>query len=378
MKYGFTEDFSSQVTLDAELMALPDSGLYLNSGVHPSITINNLLSFLSFEDFTFVNWNNATTYGVYTTTRSRSNIVHHEGKYWQSLLPNNINKNPDDEPTYWLETNLDSLKLKNFIFKVENKVYSDLRLTKRLINNQYIYDVAGDTEVLLPNDYSAWVFEPKGSDYATITINQISIQKSGTTPLNLYVINQGVLVDTLEITPSDGIVDFKNLGYSFRGQGKWIFAIDSTEVFLKYGFIDPLQYDGFVCYTATGIGNDPETATYSYGVSGNGIGFNVSVSLDSQVYIDNNMALLGNFVRATFELMTLEMFLYNSENRGNRSQQIQLDKDNLIAETKSLDMNTVARRYTSELANAKRVIAKTFDTQLSNNDEDFGIEELSV
>jgi hypothetical protein len=65
------------------------------------------------------------------------------------------------------------------------------------------------------------------------------------------------------------------------------------------------------------------------------------------------MALLGNLVRATFELMALEMFLYNSENRGNRVQQIQLDRDNLIAETKSLEMNTVARRYTSELANAK-------------------------
>lgn len=133
-----------------------------------------------------------------------------------------------------------------------------------------------------------------------------------------------------------------------------------------------------MCYTATGIGNEPETATYSYGVSGNGIGFNVSVSLDSQIYIDNNMALLGNLVRATFELMALEMFLYNSENRGNRVQQIQLDRDNLIAETKSLEMNTVARRYTSELANAKKLIAKTFDTQLANNDDDFGIEEQSV
>ena len=379
MKYGFTEDFSSQVTLDTELMALPESGLYLNSGVHPSITINNLLSFLSFEDFTFTAWSEDATYGKYLDTKKRTDIVTYEGKMYQSILGENTNNLPDEENSlYWLETNLDSLKLKNFIFKVENKVYSDLRLTKRLINNQFIYDVAGDTEVLLPNDYSAWVFEPKGSDYVTITLNQISIQKSGTTPLNLYVINQGVLIDTLEITPSNGIVDFKNLGYSFRGKGKWIFAIDSTEVFLKYGFIDPLQYDGFLCYTATGIGNNPETATYSYGVSENGIGFNVSVSLDSQVYIDNNLSLLGNFVRATFELMTLEMFLYNSENRGNRSQQIQMDRDNLIAETKSLEMNTVARRYTSELASAKRVIAKTFDTQLSNNEDDFGIEEQSL
>lgn len=377
MRYGFTEDFSSQVVLDAELLALPESGLYLNSGVHPSITINNLLSFLSFENITFEDWDVNTYYKVYSQTRNKRDIVVYEDKIYQSIKNNDATP-PFENPEYWLETNLESIKLKSFISKVEDRVYSDLRLTKRLINNQYIYNVAGSTEVLLPNDYCAWVFEPKGSDYVTITLNQISIQKSGTTTLNLYVINQGVLITTLPITPSNGIVDFKALNYSFKGKGKWIFAIDSTEVYLESGYIDPLMFDGFVCYTATGIGNSPESANYSYGFSANGIGLNVSASLDSQIYIDNNIAMLGNLVRATFELMALELFLNNSENRGNRSQQIQMDRDNLIAETKSLEMNTVARRYTNELSFAKKTISKTFDTQLSNNDVDFGIEEESV
>lgn len=378
MRYGFTEDFSSLVVLDAELTALPDSGLYLNSGVHSSITINNLLSFLSFEEFEFATWDTDATYGKYTDTRKRTDIVKHSSKIYQSLVVSNQGNRPDESPEEWLETNLESLKIKNFILKVEDRVFSDLRLTKRLINNQYIYNVSGNTEVTLPNDYCAWVFEPKGSDYVKITINQISIQKAGTTPLSLYVINQGVLIDTLEITPSNGIVDFKTLNYSFKGKGKWIFAIDSTDVYLQSGYIDPLMFDGFVCYTATGIGNSPESANYSYGFSANGIGLNVSAHLDSQVYIDNNLAMLGNLVRATFELMALELFLNNSENRGNRSQQIQMDRDNLIAETKSLEMNTVARRYTSELSFAKKTIAKTFDTQLSNNESDFGIEEDTV
>lgn len=378
MRYGFTEDFSSQVVLDAELTALPDSGLYLNSGVHPSITINNLLSFLSFEDFGFSDWSNSTTYGKYIATKKRTDIVKHAGKIYQSLGSNNLGNIPDTSSAQWLETNLESLKLKNFIFKVEDRVFSDLRLTKRLINNQYIYNVSSVNQVQLPNDYCAWVFEPKGSDYVTITINQISIQKNGTTPLNLYVINQGVLIDTLQITPSNGIVDFKPLNYSFKGKGKWIFAIDSTEVYLDSGYIDPLMYDGFVCYTATGIGNAPESANYTYGFSGNGIGLNVSAHLDSQIYIDNNLAMLGGLVRATFELMALEMFLNNSENRGNRVQQIQMDRDNLIAETKSMEMYNVARRQSNELSFAKKTISKTFDTQLSNNEVGFGIEEESV
>jgi hypothetical protein len=376
MILGITEDFSTNITLDAELTSLPSSGLYLNSGVHPSITVNNLLSFLSFEDITIADWDIATTYGIYSQTKKKSDLVSYNGKIYQCILANN-GLQPDENADEWLETNLDSLKLKNFLSKVEDRVYADLRLTKRLINNQFIYNV-GKVENLLPNDYSAWIFEPKGSDYVTIKLNQVSIQKSGTTPINLYVINQGVLVDTLTITPSDGKVEFKDLNYSFSGKGKWIFAIDSTEVFTTTSYVDMLQYDGFVCYTASGIGGSAESATYMDSIIGNGLGFNVSVELNSQLYIDNNISSLGNFVRATFELMTLELFLNNSENRGNRNQQIQMDRDNLIAETKSLDMNTVARRYNNELAIARKTIAKTFDTQLSVEISDFEIDETSI
>lgn len=377
MILGITEDFSTNITLDAELTSLPSSGLYLNSGVHPSITVNNLLSFLSFEDITISDYDEAKQYHVYSVTKSKSDLVLYQGIIYQSLTDNLGSGKPNEAPENWMPTNIESLKLKNFISKVEDKVYSDLRLTKRLINNQFIYNL-GKVESMLPNDYSAWVFEPKGSDYVTITLNQVSIQKSGTTPINMYVINQGVIVDTLAITPNNGKVDFQDLNFSFSGKGKWIFAIDSTEVFTTTSYVDMLQYDGFICYTASGIGNSPETATYSDSIIGNGIGFNVSVELNSQLYIDNNISLLGNFVRATFELMALEMFLFNSENRSNRVQQIQLDRDNLIAETKSLEMNTVARRYTNELSIARKTIAKTFDTQLSVEISDFEIDETSI
>lgn len=376
MILGITEDFSTNITLDAELTSLPSSGLYLNSGVHPSITVNNLLSFLSFEDVSITAWDINAEYEKYSISKKKTDLVSYDDKIYQCIVANS-GLQPDENTDEWLETNLESLKLKNFISKVEDKVYADLRLTKRLINNQFIYNI-GKVENLLPNNYSAWIFEPKGSDYVTMTLNQVSIQKSGTTPLSLYVINQGVLVDTLTITPSDGKVEFKNLNYSFSGKGKWIFAIDSTEVFTTTSYVDMLQYDGFVCYTASGIGNNPESATYMDSIIGNGLGFNVSVELNSQLYIDNNLSSLGNFIRATFELMALEMFLFNSENRGNRVQQIQMDRDNLIAETKSLDMNTVARRYNNELAIAKKTIAKTFDTQLSVEISDFEIDETSV
>lgn len=374
MILGVSEDWSSNVVLDAELTALPESGLCLNSGVHPSITIENLLEFLSFTEVEFADWTDNVTYSVYSNSRKRTDIVTLEGVIYQSLKANNLNNSPDEEDSiYWLATNLESLKIKNHIYKVQDKVFSELKLTKRLINNQFIYNINPNTQeqslVQLPNDYSAWVFEPKGSDYVTIRLNQISFQKLGTTTVNLYVINQGVLIDTLEITPSNGIVDFKDLNYSFKGKGKWIFAIDSTIVISNPSYVDPLKFDGFVCYTATGTGNEPETAIYSNGTTGNGLGFNISVFLDSSDYIENNINELANFVRATFELETLKMFLHNSNNRSNRAQTIQLDKDALIAETKSLDMDTVAKRFQDEKRMAVKAMQKTFDTQLVQEDE---------
>lgn len=376
MVLGIAEDFTSDVVLDTQLKSIPESGLFLNSGVHPSITINNLLEFLPIE-FTITDpWDNGVTYGKFETTRNKVDLVVFDNKIYQSILGTNLNKSPDAEPTFWLETNIESLRLKDLIFKVTDKVKADLNLTKRLINNQYLYEVGTDT-ITLPNDFAAWVFEPKGSDYVTIRLNQVSFQKASVTPVNLYVINQGILVTTLIITPSNGIVEFKDLNYTFRGQGKWIFAIDSTDVLIDGGFVDTLKYDGFIVYTASGIGAAPETAEYSFGSSGNGLGFNVSAFLDSTIYIDNNINELANFLRATFEYVVFQMFLHNSNNKTNRSQRIQMNDQLLIVELKNLETDTVAKRYFDNKRRAIKQLNKTFDTQLDDNST-FEIEMDSI
>lgn len=379
MVLGIIEDFSTDAILDKELTQIPSSGIYLNSGVNPLITVNNLLSFLPFFEISLDAWDSAKTYGVYATTKNKSDLVTYDNKIYQSIKATNLNQNPTvSNSQYWMETNFDSLKLKSFLTKVTDRVYRELNLTKRLVENQYLYEI-GENAVTLPNDYAGWAFEPKGSDYATITINQISLQKTGTTPVNLYVLNQGKLIDTLEITPSNGIVEFKDLNYSFIGKGKWQFVIDSTEVITNSGVVDPLKYNGFVCYTENGIGNTPETAVYSKSQIGNGLGFNISVSLNSQTYIDNNINLLANFVRATFELMALEMMFYNSEARSNRdSKNIQINKQDIGFEIKSTEGNTVAKRFKDELYQAKKAISKSFDTQLFVDSSDLEVEIDSI
>ncbi len=365
MILGIAEDFSSEIVLDTELKDIPSSGMYLNSGVHPSITLENLLHFLPNLELIPNDWENAITYSVFNTTRDRKDLVTYNSKIYQSIK-DGVGKNPTIENDYWLETNLESLRLKNFIKSIKDRVYSDLRLTKRLVNNQKLYEVGKNT-VQLPNDYAAWIFEPKGSDYTSIRLNQISFQKKSTTPVSLYVINQGILIDTLSITPSNGIVRFEPLDYTFKGEGKWIFAIDSTEVETNGYSIDPLRYNGFVAYTANGTGNTAEDAEYSYNTIGNGLGFNITAFLDSTTYIDNTFSEFANYIRATFEYMVFQMFLHNPSNRDNIVQDIQMSMDLLIAEIKNDKADTIVKRYNDEKKEAIKLMKRSFDTQLGFN-----------
>lgn len=373
MVLGFSEDFTSDVVLDSQLKALPSSGLYLNSGVHPSINLENLLAFLPSLPFTFSEYDETVTYGSFIDSKNRRDIVSvtnedtQEVKIYQSLHANNIDNFPPEDSDSWLETNIESLRLKMFIEKVKDRVYSDLSLTKRLVNNQFLYE-NGKTLRDLTSDYHAWVIEPKGSDYVSFRINQMSIQTEGTTPINVYIISQNTLLETIELTPNNGELSFVNTDITLSGKGAFKIAIDSQKVYSNNTTINPLKFNGFVVYSAIGTGNAPETATYTYNTFGFGLGLNISAYLDATVYINNNLQDIGGLIRTTFELMVFEMFLHNSNNASNRSQRIQLNNEILLAELKDMQNETVIRRYHRELKRVKAAMQKTFDTQLKDHD----------
>lgn len=372
----FAEDYTSNVKLDTELMGVPQSGMYFNSGVHNNITIDNLLHYLPKIDITVSAYNAATTYSKYVG--SFSDIVEVSGKIYQSLSDNNLNNTPSTSPSNWLETDIDSLRLKRFIKSVEDKVISNLKLSRRLVDSQYLYninDIVAD--VMLSGDYSAWVFEPKGSDYVKIRINQIGLQANTTNLVNIYVINQGQLIETLSITPNNGVLEFKDVGYEFSGFGRFIFAFDSQSVKISNGYIDPLKYEGFVAYTSTGVGSTPQGSDYSYSNMANGLNFNITAYLDSSIYIKNNLVDFASFIRTTFELEALNMFKNNSNNVSNRNQRIQMEVKDLLIETKNLEGLTVAKKWVDEKNSAIKKIKLAFDTQLTDDDS-FEIEITSI
>lgn len=367
MELGIREDFTvKDITLDSQLTALPSTGLYLNSGVHPSITLDNLLSFLPKFDLTLSAWDNGTTYGVFTESKSKSDIVTYNSVIYQSIKAG-IGNQPDEEPTYWIETNKESLRLKAFIESVKDRVYSDLNLNRRLVNNEYLYEVSTQSHTL-PNDYAGWVLEPKGSDYVYFVINEIALQKAGTTPVDVYIVNQGELVTTLSVTPNDGKLTFTDVGYTLSGKGKHIIAIDSTVVLSDQGYIDPLKYDGFTVGTVVGIGDTPEDATYTLSNYGNGLGFNFSAYFDGARYMDNNYQLFGSFIRSVFEFMVFQMFLHNPNAVANYQQRIGMSNEILLGELKNTDMDSVISRYYRELKKAQKIIEKTNDTGFETND----------
>ncbi|MDR3026057.1 hypothetical protein [Chryseobacterium sp.] len=375
MKIGFAEEYTSNIELDNELKLNSKTGIILNSGVHPYITVDNLLHFLPFNEIEFKDYVAGTVYNKYSETQDRNDIVKHNNSLYQCLKNEVEDVEPGSDSNTWMLTNKESIILKSWIEKVKDKVISDLYLSKRLINSQYIYE-NGENKHSLPNDYSGWVFESKGSDYITITMNEISLQATTSNPVNLFVINDGELVDTLILNPKDGRLSFEQINYSFSGRGKWVFAIESREVMTNFGWVDELKYDGFVCYPVSGIGTTPDSSIYSYQNASNGLGFNVSVTLESENYLNYNLQNFVGFFKACFEYLTLQMFLANSHQRSNRTEN-GINKDMLMVETKDLEANTSAKRYFHELKEAKKIIQKTFDTQLGY-DSVFEVEVTSV
>jgi hypothetical protein len=363
----FAEDFSYDSGLDSELLGVPTSGYYWNKGVHPTITVENLKTFLSNKDITFADWVAGDTYGKFLDTRNRSDIVLYDNEIYQSKLPGNNGNQPDTSPNEWLKTNLDSLRIKSFIFDVEDNALAALSLNRMLIENQYIYNIGENTKTIT-DDFFGWAFEPKGSDYVTIRINQMSLQANTNVEQNVFVINQGRLIDTLTLTPDNGVLEFKEIDYTFTGKGAFYFVIQGNiEVLSDSAYNDTLKYKGFICHPVIGKGTTVESAEYSYSTAANGFNFNVSCYLDSKVYVNNNKIDLASFYRTQFEYDFMRLLTNNSHNKFNINERIQKSNpDLLIAESMDMRGATVAAKYKHQLRLATEVINNTFDKYLKS------------
>lgn len=278
-----------------------------------------------------------------------------------------------DDAEHWMETNIESLRVKAFVWGVEDNVKSALSLQRKLIESQYIYNTGENVYnvigglVNLTGEWNGWAFEPKRSDYVKIRINQMSLQANTTENVSLYVINQGRLIETLTLHPNNGVLEFEKVGYTISGKGRFLFVFASQQVRSLGAYNDALKYDGFVCYPVRGTGEDVATARYSFGNVGNGLNFNVSSYLDSSVYLDNNKVDFASFYRTQFEYDAIRLFMNNPNAESNREQRnLNSERVQQLLATERLDsnMNTVAKKYNQERKQAIEAINKTFDSFL--------------
>lgn len=379
MVLTFAEDFSSNIALDSELIGKSPSGLYWNRGVHPILTVDNLTALLPITDITFSEWDNTSTYSEFNTSKSKSDIVESDGVLYQSLRDNNTN-NALTDTNYWLATDINSLRIKSFIWTVEDNMNAALSIERKLIENQYIYNVGDGYRTL--KGYQAWAFEPKGSDYVTIRINELGIQAEGTTDIPIQVINQGQIIDTLVLTPNDGVLSFERKDYEFNGKGVFYFAFDCGDgLRVKCdGYNDPLKYSAFVCYPVSGSGDTIQSAEYSQSALGNGLNFNVSAYLDSSTYLENNKIDFVRMLQVQMEMNFIEMLINNSNARDNRvNDTISSEVLGLLATEKlETSLNTVSNKYHRTLKEFKGIINKTFDTFLQSKPKKFTVKKKTV
>jgi len=372
----FAEDFTSAVVLDSVLTGIPESGDYYNRGVHPLVNLDNLLDLLPDQTYTFADYVAGTTYGKFETTQKRTDIVTSDSIVYESLITANAGNTPADNPTKWQVTNIESLRLKSFINLSKDNMKSALNLNRQLVDSQYLYNV-GEDAVTPSGDYIGWAIEPKGSDYVKITINQIALQATTTDEVTMIVVNQGVVIDTIALTPVSGVLEFEDIGYTITGIGIFYFVIAACEVRSQTAFNDPLKYQGFTMYPVSGTGDTAEDADYSFASYGNGINFNISAYLDSSQYVTNNLIHYAKLLQAQFEIDFLRMAVTNANDQSNSSERnlsaVQVQR--AYFETIDLESDTVARRYNYQLTKARRALDRTFDKFLqSDPDNEIEIE----
>lgn len=369
----FAEDFSNTVSLDAELIGTPESGRFFNKGVHPDVNVNNILAFLPYETYTFGTFSASTLYGKYADTLKRSDIVSYNSKIYISQKENNKGNTPGENPTsfFWLETNIESLRLRSFIEDCKKNMISALSLDNRFIENQYIYNISSKS-LILPNNYAGWKFSPKNSDYVKIRINQICLQASSTEQVSLYAVNQGRLLTTFQLFPENGELVWDDYDYELEGIGDVYFVIDSMTVLSSSPYNDPLRYTGFVATPVSGTGASPESADYVETSYGNGLNFNISVSTDTTTYINNNLRHFSRLFQLQFEYDAMQLFVYNPYNQKSGTQanlnMSDYQRTLRVNELKNMDDMTIARKYHNELRSVRKSIEKTIDTFLVNNE----------
>lgn len=368
----FNKDYSNSVELDSVLMGVPTSNEYWNVGTHPLITIQNILTYMPTTEISPAAYVAETTYSI-------GNLVTYSSVIYESLSNNNLGNTPDISTDDWLPTNEESQKIKIFLNQVKQNANNDLRLNRKLIENQYIYHIAKNDHTPT-SDFIGWAFEHKFSDYVVIRLNKIAFQANTDQEVTFSIVNNSSVIETINVTPSNGVFSFSDIDLSFSGFGTFYLVTESQSIKSDGEINDPLKYKGMICYPVEGNGSSISAANYFRTTSGNGMGFNVSAYIDTSSYISFNEIDFVNVYkwRLAYDLVNMMLFNPNANSDRFERNHTGINKELMIMESKDNKLNTISNKYEKLIKETRGLISNSFDRVLKQKDNDFKVKHTTL
>lgn len=374
---------STTPVLDSDLTGISKSKRYFNSGVHPLITLENIEWFLPLlSNYAISDYAVGTTYDNYNNTFSLNDVVTANSKYYISIASSNVG-NAVGDTTYWKETTLMSLILKDKIRSAIEVVVSNLIVPNFIEENIYMYRVADNTDDLIENTDKLVGFRinPISSNHLLFLINQIGLHFESNETITFYLYNQNSLVTSFNLSATSKFFEWKDLSAEIEiasNKGAWYLfydqsvlsgrAIGNNSIFTNYMFnyanITPFEMDSVSDLTDINTGNLVYDKNY-------GINLNFSVSYDLTSFIKQHLIQFAECIQQQFEYDIINVFCYNPNAKSDRSERI-IDKDRLYLELKSYDGDTIIKRLRSSYKRLEATIEKLSykDNAFARNEED--------
>lgn len=190
---GWEQNYDTSDLKISDALTVSESGLYFQQ-IHPLLTLQNMACIApDFKNMTFEEYNTKKSY-------SKGNVVKYDEKLYKALQKA-LNKQPDIEPEYWVETNpfsewLES-KTKASIQKAITR-YCNEKIAqgtyKTLCENRTLFDGTGRLVDVVKNKKNLVGFEiiPVRAKGVTTKINKIGLQFTESGEYTLYLMHSSM------------------------------------------------------------------------------------------------------------------------------------------------------------------------------------------
>ena len=373
---------SSASVLDSDITGVSKSNRYFNSGVNPVINLENIEAMLPvLSNYLIGDYSIGAIYGNYNSTLSIGDVVLENSKYYISIASANIG-NAVTDLSYWKETNLMSLILKDKIRGSIETVITDIITPNFIEDSVFMYRIADTEDDLIENTGKlvGYRIKPNSSNHLLFIINQIGLFFEEDESIEFKLYNQNKLVSTFSVSSTAKCFEWNDISQIdiTSNSGAWYLLYDQNQLtgraignntnfyncMYKYADITPFEIADISGITDIDSSNLSFSKNY-------GLNLNFSISYDLTNFVKQHLAQFAESIQRQFEYDMLTVFAYNSNIVSHRTERI-INVEKAFLELKSFDGDTVVSKLVSSKKRLKTSLGKLGykDTAFANNEED--------